>query len=741
MRSTPVAFLYLLLSLSLSMSMQSLSAGVTPTSCNPCISTFNVTSTTDAIDAIPGDGICASASQGCTLRAAIMEGNATALPTQVHINVPPGLYTLTIPGAGELGCLTGDLNVTRDMTITGADKLTTIIQASTIDSNTGIDRLFTFTAPSAATLNNLTLRYGNLQNGFGGAISTSASLTLNNCVVSGNRANAGSAIYGYHTAAESTVLTLDNCLVTGNTVSGGISMNHMPLAADNTTISDNAGVVGAGVRSTNASLTFSNTTISGNSATTYGGGIDVLDADVVLTNCTVSGNTAASGGSITVEGSGPSTANLTNVTSAGNSSGLFMSGAAGSITLKNTILADNATNCRTYEIANPYISAGHNLSTDFTCSGAFTAAGGDMNLTNPKLRPLALNLPGGTKTHALLPGSPAIDAAAGCSSIDQRFAKRQGAACDIGAYEFTSGARGDFDGDGKSDILWRGTQDGVVAQWFMNGPTLTAINVFGPISLSTNIEGIGDFNADGHADLVWRNPSNGDVNIWLLNAAGTGLQSAVYIGAVNTDYHIEAVGDFNGDGKDDIVWRGQTSGQVVVWLMNGATVQGVLSLGGVVNTYKIEAMGDLNGDGKSDLVWRGQIDGAVIVWLTNAAGNGVASSTFVSTVNTTYKIVSAVDMTGDGDADILWRGTVDGSVLVWTMSGATVTNVTVLGNVATTSTIEAVADLNGDGRADLVWRGQSDGAVVIFIISPTLTIQSVTFVGNVSTNYTIQGPK
>ena len=302
--------------------------------------------------------------------------------------------------------------------------------------------------------------------------------------------------------------------------------------------------------------------------------------------------------------------------------------------------------------------------------------------------------------------------------------------------------RGDFNGDGTSDIMWRGNSDGVALQWFMNGATVTGVNSFGPIALSTNIEGIGDFNADGRADLIWRNPTTGDVTIWLLNAAGTGVQSAVNVGSVNTDYKIEQVADYNGDGKADVIWRGQTSGGVIVWIMNGATVQSVISLGSVNNTYKIEAAGDLNGDGKADLVWRGQLDGNVVVWLTNASGTNTASSTLVSSVNTTYQIVSAADMTGDGRADIIWRGTTDGNVVIWTMSGFTVTTVTVLANVATTAKIESVGDVNGDGRADLIWRGQSDGNVIVFLTATgSLSVQSATVVGNVNTTYSIQGPK
>jgi hypothetical protein len=62
--------------------------------------TFTVNSTADAVDAHPGDGVCADASGHCTLRAAVMEANALSGPDT--ITLPAGTYTLTIPGISEI---------------------------------------------------------------------------------------------------------------------------------------------------------------------------------------------------------------------------------------------------------------------------------------------------------------------------------------------------------------------------------------------------------------------------------------------------------------------------------------------------------------------------------------------------------------------------------------------------------------------------------------------------------------
>jgi hypothetical protein len=106
------------------------------------------------------------------------------------------------------------------------------------------------------------------------------------------------------------------------------------------------------------------------------------------------------------------------------------------VTLRNTILS-NAPSANCFQGLGTLVSSGNNLSSDATCAASLTGPG-DLNNTNPLLGPLANN-GGPTQTHALLAGSPAIDAAGGCPppATDQRGVVRpQGSACDIGSFEF-----------------------------------------------------------------------------------------------------------------------------------------------------------------------------------------------------------------------------------------------------------------------------------------------------------------
>src|SRR2546427_1227495 len=82
----------------------------------------------------------------------------------------------------------------------------------------------------------------------------------------------------------------------------------------------------------------------------------------------------------------------------------------------------------------------------------------------------------------------------------------------------------------------------------------------------------GDFNGDGKADLLWYNKSNGQVDVWFMN--GTSVLSGGSLGMVPTDWQIAGVGDLNGDGKADLLWYNKSNGRVDAWFMNGTSVLG-----------------------------------------------------------------------------------------------------------------------------------------------------------------------
>ena len=106
------------------------------------------------------------------------------------------------------------------------------------------------------------------------------------------------------------------------------------------------------------------------------------------------------------------------------------------------------------------------------------------------------------------------------------------------------------------------------------------------------------------------------------------------VSTVATTWSIVATGDFNGDGKADIVWR-DTTGNVAVWLMNGTAVLQTGGLGLAPVNWSIAETGDFNGDGKSDLLWR-DTSGNVAIWFLN--GVTVSSTAPVATIGADWVI-------------------------------------------------------------------------------------------------------
>jgi len=243
-------------------------------------------------------------------------------------------------------------------------------------------------------------------------------VTMRSTTVSGNSAGGVLAQGGGVIFGGSIQVTITDCTVSGNSYWGGIHASGLTnLFVTDSTISGNSANTGFPGGDSGGGIYYpdrvENCTISGNSAATSGGGI--YGGFMEIENSTISGNSAGTsgGGIYEIGASDLVSLRVTNSTITGNSAlsggGIYNRAYAinSVIEISNTILNAGASGENMFNDGGTITSLGYNLSSD-DGSGYLTGPGDQIN-TDPLIGPLQNN-GGPTFTHALLPGSPAIDA-------------------------------------------------------------------------------------------------------------------------------------------------------------------------------------------------------------------------------------------------------------------------------------------------------------------------------------------
>jgi hypothetical protein len=434
---------------------------------------FVLTSGADGEDVDPGDGACASASGACTLRAAVMEANARPGPDRIL--APAGTYSVHHENIGGLG----EISIVDDLEILGSTAgrvlLTSLspfiyepfisVSARVLLSDLAIGECSA--ANSSPLIENqggdLTLDRVEVVDFFtsqvGAIWSSGGSLVIRDSFIGGNQSEGATLLVSAGTARIENTKIDDN-----HSYDPVIRSPGGTLVIDRATITRNGCGLDSCVLSAGEEVTIRDSLIALNV-----GGLTMSRGRIE--NTTISGNQGRFSDEVLIRGTAEVSVRNSTIVRNEAANGLALSGVfvANSIVAENTALADCS------EVS----SGGHNLFSTGCASSSLHPTdllGSESVPLVPKLAPLR-NYGGPTNSHALLIGSPALDAGdpsplgsspTACLATDQRGTPRNGdgdgdgvGRCDIGAYELREacGDLEDNDGDGSVDALDAGCQN------------------------------------------------------------------------------------------------------------------------------------------------------------------------------------------------------------------------------------------------------------------------------------------
>ena len=277
-----------------------------------------------------------------------------------------------------------------------------------------------------------------------------------------------------------------------------------------------------------------------------------------------------------------------------------------------------------------------------------------------------------------------------------------------GAGLIRASAVGDFNGDGKDDVLLR-HGDGRWRYYAMDGRTAIA-DESGPADMVADpawaFAGAGDFNGDGRDDVLLRHADGG----WRYYAMDGRTPIADESGpvdiAADPEWSLAGVGDFDGDGKEDVLLRHAD----LSWRYHPMDGREVLDGGGSANLtrnpgWRIAGIGDLDGDGKDDVLLRKDtgawyyypMDGRRYV-SGRQGGAGL-------TGKAEYRLAGIGDFGGDGKEDVLLRRD-DGLWYYYPMDGREILDGRGAANLTRNAewSLGGIGDFDGDGKDDVLLR-------------------------------------
>jgi hypothetical protein len=296
---------------------------------------------------------------------------------------------------------------------------------------------------------------------------------------------------------------------------------------------------------------------------------------------------------------------------------------------------------------------------------------------------------------------------------------------------------------GSYVVQVRGTGSSFASRYY-NGVTDIAFATPVSVSVGNTTPGINlnllpagiknDFNSDGKPDLFWRNPTTGENVVYYMD--GVNILGGVYLQAIDPAWILAGIADLNADGKPDLLWRNPVTGENVVYYMDGVTIQSGVYLPTIDPVWTLSGTADLNGDGKPDLLWRNPATGENVVYYMDGAS--ILSGAYLPTIDSSWTLSGTADLNADGKPDLLWRNPVTGENVIYYMDGTTIVSGVYLPAIDPAWTLAGTADLNADGKPDLLWRNPVTGENVVYYMNGII-ILSGTYLPTIDPAWTLAG--